>query len=251
MVCEGMGVASDKSDYSTSQFLLAIAAALTAGGIGMSWLPYVWGAAAGALLFQFLVNSAFVGQHFPYLGRTRVACVVSVVLFGAWALENYLTPAISLYLVNREPYVITDGNTKWVKIEATRNASGPAKCWGYIDDLRRDGDADYIMHSGEHRKLSADDSGDRGLGNGFHMGGGASRMFNIATSKAADKVMHIDSEAFNNLIQTPLGPGTYHAKIEVSGEDCGPAYADVTIHYEGGLNISVLPIRTGWKFPWQ
>jgi hypothetical protein len=251
MVCGLMGLEPDKSGYSASQFLLAIAAALTAGGVGVSWLPYVWGAAAAALLFQFLVNSSFVEQHLRFFARPLVACIVSAVLFGGWALAKYVTPSVSLYLDNREPYVITEGDTKWVKIEATRDASGPAKCWAYIDYLSRDGDADYIMHPGEHRKLSADVSGDPDLGNGFHIGGGASRMFNIATSKAAAEAMHIESEAFNDLIKTPLGPGTYRAKIEVSGEDCGPAYADVTVRYGGGLNFSVLPVRTGWKFPWQ
>lgn len=81
------------------------------------------------------------------------------------------------------------------------------------------------------------------------MGSGTERFFNIARIDPGKNTLHIASKAFNDLITSRLDSGTYHAKIEVSGVDCGPAYADVTIKYAGDEGVSVVPVQSsGWSF---
>jgi hypothetical protein len=226
---------------STSAFLLAIAAALQSGGLAVTVLPFVWAAAAAAMLYSFLTGSEFIRRHLSRASDDRAAVWISGVFVALIVVVNHEMPSVTLFIDNKPPYVIqaqSDG-TKWVKIEATRTALGEAICYGYIDSLRKDGETDFILLPGEHRRLTADDGGDPGLDNGFRLGGGAPRMFNIATVRADSKDMRIQSKAFNDLVTTSLGPGTYRANIEVSGGNCGPAYLEVTIKYAGGLDVSV------------
>src|SRR5579864_6941477 len=202
-----------------------------------------------ALLNKFLTHNVVIRRHANFLSPVVAFCASALVFVVLVATIN-LRPAVSLYIDNREPFVEqaqTDG-LKWVRIEVTRTASGEATCFSYIDQLSREGDNGFILKPDEHRRLTADDGGDPGLDNGFHIGGGAKRFFNIATTTADAKTMTISSKSFNDFIATPLTAGTYHAKIEVSGIDCGPAYAAVTIKYGGGLNISVLPPTSSWWF---
>jgi hypothetical protein len=233
---------------STSAFLLAIAAALQSGGLAATVLPFVWAAAAAAMLYSFLTGSEFVRRHLSWASEDRAAKWLSGVLVALIVIVNYAMPSVTLHIDNQPPYVVqaeSDG-TKWVKIEATRTATGEAICYGYIDSLSKDGENGFILQPGEHRRLTADDGGDPGLDNGFRIGGGASRMFNIATVRGDAKDMRIQSKAFNDLIIRVLGPGTYRAKIEVSGVNCGPAYLDVTIKWGGALDVNVERAASSW-----
>jgi hypothetical protein len=243
-----MGTAPLKNGtYSGSAFLLAVAAALQSGGFAVTIRPYLWAVAAAALFYDFLTSNGFLRQHLPGVSKPLTALAISALALAIIVAANYSTPTVFLQIANREPYVIqaqSDGS-KWVKIAATRLSSGEGICRAYIDGLWQ-GTAPIMQD--EHRLLHADDSGDPGLAEGFHMGGGMERFFNIAFIRLGENAMHIGSKAFNDLITKPLGPGNYHAKIEVSGTDCGPAYADVWIQYRGGQDVSVKPIRSFWSF---
>jgi hypothetical protein len=239
---------TEPSSASASAFLLAVAAALQSGGLAVTVLPVIWAGAASALLYTFLTGSEFIRRHVPFASEERAAIRISAVLFIGILVVNYEIPSVTLYIDNQAPYVIQaqlDG-TKWVKVEATRSSTGEAICYAYIDSLQKEGEEKFILIPGEHRRLTADDGGDPGLDNGFRLGGGTSRMFNIANVRADAKDMRIQSKAFNDLVAAPLGPGTYRARIEVSGVNCGPAYMDVTIRYGGALDVSVERARSSW-----
>jgi hypothetical protein len=241
-----------KADYSGSAFLLALAAALQSGGFAVTLLPYVWAAAAAALFYKFLISSPLVRRCLPFFAHGWAALAVSFIAFIGILTANYMVPSMSLQIADTEPYVIQDQTVglKWVKIEATRRGAGNGICYAYIDELSKDGQKGFILEPGEHRRLTADDGGDPGLDNGFHIGGGMSRMFNIATVRPGGKTMHVESKAFNALISEPLGKGVYRAKIEVSGADCGPVYANLMIKYGDGSDISVSMARTSWWSSW-
>ena len=230
--------------------LLALAGSFQSGGFAMEAVKLFWAFASAIVIFEILVSNAYVNAHIGFAKKKPLAILVSVAVPGIFLFFGYVRPPVVLTIANEPPFVVVEQSTgiKWVKIQATKAAHGETICWAFLDSLSRNTDMGYILPPGEHRRLTADDGGDPGLGQGFHLGGGAERLFNIATARADTKTMHIESKAFNDLITVPLGPAVYYAKIEVSGVDCGPAFIDIKIVYSSGLDISVSPARSSWWF---
>jgi hypothetical protein len=126
----------------------------------------------------------------------------------------------------------------WIRVKATNVGHRLAHCRCYLNDVIKRDNPTPIFRDAK-LLLWAAAGGAPEYQKGWVIPPTTWQHFNVASAAPTSAEMSIPSDEWIH-IGKPLAPGIYDLRIEVSGPDCGPSFADITIVYRGANDIAVM-----------
>lgn len=196
--------------------------------------PGFWFVAGVLVLWEFLATWSST-KNWTINRRIRV-CVGITVVAGAGLLWALSIPRVSVTARNHKAFITqTDQGAVYVRFSTKYDGGSKAICRAYINSLH-DAISGTSIFEDFHFLLSAEDGGEPGILNGFTFYDGTERFFNLAF--LLEGKLFVAAKTWRDITSEPLKPGTYKAKVEINGDNCGPLFQDISFKYAEDGSIS-------------